>query len=357
MMETEVWPGLLRQAQALQVPIVLANARLSEKSLRQGLRFRSLLGPAAARLSQVLAQTEDDAARLRRMGAAQVSVSGNLKFDVNPAPALLELGRAWAEQSGTGLVLAASTRESEEGPVLDAWLEHLAAARSSESPAPRLLLVPRHPQRFDAVAELVRQRGLSLSRRSGWPVGQPDAKALAAQVWLGDSIGEMPAYFAAARVALLGGSFAPLGGQNLIEAAACGCPLVMGPSTFNFALAAEGSLAAGAAVRVDTAAQAVEAALAVLADPTAREAMSKAGLRFASVSRGAAPSPGAGDPRGAGSSLTRGRRKRPGSEEAVEQLAAVAIERGHVRQEVVHGHADQRSAGPAHPIDGCLPRL
>lgn len=247
LMETEVWPNLLHEARQAQVPMVLANARLSAKSLRQGQRFAALLRPAAQALSLTLAQTQGDADRLRAMGADPVQVCGNLKFDMTPSPDLLALGQRWRDADARPLCLAASTREGEEAGLLDAWL---AAPLAISSPRPRLLIVPRHPQRFDEVAALVAQRGLSLSRRSTWPDQQPDAAALGAGVWLGDSMGEMPAYYAAAAVAWLGGSFAPLGGQNLIEAAACACPLILGPSTYNFAEAAELSLAAGASRRV-----------------------------------------------------------------------------------------------------------
>lgn len=247
LMETEVWPNLLHEARQAHVPMVLANARLSPKSLRQGQRFAALLRPAAQALSLTLAQTPDDADRLRAMGADPVQVCGNVKFDMTPSPELLAQGRRWGDADGRPLCLAASTREGEEAGLLDAWL---AAPKTTLNSRPRLLIVPRHPQRFDEVAALVTQRGLSLSRRSSWPDHQPDASALGAEVWLGDSMGEMPAYYSAATVAWLGGSFAPLGGQNLIEAAACACPLILGPSTYNFAEAAELSLAAGAARRV-----------------------------------------------------------------------------------------------------------
>jgi 3-deoxy-D-manno-octulosonic-acid transferase len=150
-----------------------------------------------------------------------------------------------------------------------------------------LCIVPRHPQRFDEVATLVREAGLNLSRRSAWPQGLPDAAAQSADVWLGDSMGEMPVYYAAARVALLGGSFAPLGGQNLIEAAACGCPVVMGPSTFNFAEAAALSEQAGAALRVADWAEGVAQALRVC-EPAVQGPMSARALGFAQAHRGAA---------------------------------------------------------------------
>ncbi|TDP88099.1 3-deoxy-D-manno-octulosonic-acid transferase [Aquabacterium commune] len=263
LMETEVWPNLLHEARLAQVPMVLANARLSAKSLRQGQRFAALLRPAAQALSLTLAQTQCDADRLRSMGADPVQVCGNLKFDMTPSPELLTLGRRWRGADARPLCLAASTREGEEAGLLEAWL---AAPKASPIPRPRLLIVPRHPQRFDEVAALVAQRGLSLSRRSSWPDHQPDAVALGADVWLGDSMGEMPAYYAAATVAWLGGSFAPLGGQNLIEAAACGCPLILGPSTYNFSEAAELSLAAGASRRVADWPEAVHASQVWLAE-------------------------------------------------------------------------------------------
>ncbi len=267
LMETEVWPNLLHEARRAGVPMVLANARLSPKSLRQGQRFAALLRPAARALSLTLAQSEDDAERLRTMGAEPVQVCGNVKFDMTPAPALLAQGQRWRDADARPLCLAASTREGEEPALLDAWMAALPGM--PQQARPRLLIVPRHPQRFDEVAEWVQQRGLSLSRRSDWPQGQPDAQALQADVWLGDSMGEMPTYYAAATLAWLGGSFAPLGGQNLIEAAACGCPLILGPSTYNFAQAAELSLAAGASRQVDSWSEAVPLALQWLAEGVA----------------------------------------------------------------------------------------
>lgn len=277
LMETEVWPNLLHAARTAGVPMVLANARLSEKSLRQAKRLEAVMRPAVDVIALVLAQTPDDAHRLTLAGAGQVEVCGNLKFDMAPSPQLLALGRQWRQAAGArAVVLAASTREGEEEPLLAAW-------RELPAPRPLLLLVPRHPQRFDEVAVMVRTTGLRMARRSEW-VEAPPADA---DVWLGDSIGEMPAYYACADVALLGGSFAPLGGQNLIEAAACGCPVVMGPHTFNFADAAELSLAAGASVRVDGLGAAVPRAceMAVSAE---RDAVAQRCVAFASAHRGAA---------------------------------------------------------------------
>jgi 3-deoxy-D-manno-octulosonic-acid transferase len=150
-----------------------------------------------------------------------------------------------------------------------------------------LVVVPRHPQRFESVAELIEAAGFTLSRRSRWGDGL-DAAASSAAVWLGDSMMEMPAYYGLADVALLGGSFAPLGGQNLIEAAACACPVVMGPHTFNFAEAATLSLSAGAAVRVASMNEGVAAAVALAAEPADRQRRSEAAFSFAASHRGAA---------------------------------------------------------------------
>jgi 3-deoxy-D-manno-octulosonic-acid transferase len=278
LMETEIWPNLLHAAAAAGVPIVLANARLSERSLARGERFAALLKPAAQHVGAVLAQTEADAQRLRAFGADPVQVCGNLKFDVAPSPQLVEHGQQWRRLLRRPVVLAASSREGEEEPLLAAW-------QQLPAPRPLLLLVPRHPQRFEEVALLVLRRGLRLHRRTGW--GEvPPAAVLGADVWLGDTMGEMPLYYGCADVALLGGSFAPLGGQNLIEAAACGCPVVMGPHTFNFAEAAQWCLDARAGVRVAGIGEGVQRAAALATDPRRGDWVERA-HGFAAAHRGA----------------------------------------------------------------------
>ena len=279
LMETELWPNLMREAVRAGVPVVMANARLSERSAASGERLALLMHPAAARLALVLAQTADDARRLRDAGAPQVVVCGNLKFDVTPPPRLNALGLQWRQALSRPVVLAASTREGEEGGLLAAW-------SALPTPRPLLLLVPRHPQRFEEVATLVRMQGLSVIYRSSW-ADQPPDDAAAADVWLGDSMGEMPVYYGCADVALLGGSFAPLGGQNLIEAAACGCPVVMGPHTFNFAQASKQALLARAAIRVDDINAGVLAAAALSRNPE-RNVWVQRALGFAIAHRGAA---------------------------------------------------------------------
>ena len=280
LMETEIWPNVLEAARRAGVPMVLANARLSERSARRGQRFSALLGPAISSLRAALAQTHADATRLRQAGVADVEVCGNLKFDMAVDPLLLQRGRAWRALLDRPVMLGTSTRESEEAALLGAWRALPPERRGL------LLIVPRHPQRFDEVAALVRDSGLRLARRSSWGES-PSAEALEADVWLGDSMREMPLYYGLSDVALLGGSFAPLGGQNLIEAAACGCPIVMGPHTFNFAEAAALSLAAGASLRATDMSDAVARAADLLL-PGTRESFAANALAFASAHQGAA---------------------------------------------------------------------
>jgi 3-deoxy-D-manno-octulosonic-acid transferase len=303
LMETEIWPQLLAQARRAGVPMVLANARLSERSLRQGQRLDSLMRPAAASLTLTLAQTEADAQRLQQAGVGGLHVCGNLKFDMTPRPDQVDAGRLWRQALGRAVVLAASTREGEEEPLLQAWQQACAERLGSDSRRwPLLLLVPRHPQRFDEVAARVDASGLRLARRSAdWtsPGGDGAANSdLAADVMLGDSLGEMALYCSAGDVALLGGSFAPLGGQNLIEAAACGCPVIVGPHTFNFEQATEWALSARAAWRVGDLAAGVHLALGLLAGEAVSGPLQQASvplaqarenaLAFAGAHRGAA---------------------------------------------------------------------
>ncbi|MDY0745605.1 3-deoxy-D-manno-octulosonic acid transferase [Paucibacter sp. R3-3] len=282
LMETEIWPNLQAEAARFRLPMVLANARLSEKSLRQGRRFAALLQPAARRLTLALAQSEPDAERIRAMGTPRVEVMGNLKYDMQPDSALIERGRAWRERLGRPVLLAAVFREGEEQMLLDAWKKLRVYGQR-----PLLVIVPRHPQRFDEVAALVQAAGLTLARRSTWQDLPPD-EALAADCWLGDSMREMPLYYGLADAALLGGSYAKLGGQNLIEAAACGCPMVMGPHTFNFAEASTLAESAGAALRAADIEQALTQALRLCEAPSEQQAMARRAMAFAAQHRGAA---------------------------------------------------------------------
>lgn len=293
LMETEIWPNLVAGCRALDVPLVLANARLNAKSHAGARRLAWLARPAYAGLTAAWAQTEADATRLRDLGAPVAGVFGNLKFDARPDAALLGRGRVWRAQAPRPVVLLASTREGEEAMWLQTLKEKtapalasqaLAAIDNEEKPgAVQWLVVPRHPQRFDEVAALCTAAGFTVSRRSQW-----DEAPEVAEVWLGDSLGEMPLYYGLASVALLGGSFAPLGGQNLVEAIACGCPVVLGPHTFNFAEAAELAVQAGAALRVADMAQGAREALRLAGDADRRAAMVAHCTDFIAAHQGAA---------------------------------------------------------------------
>ncbi len=275
-METEIWPNLYVACARRDIPLYLVNARLSEKSARGYGRYPALIAPALRSLTGIAAQTEADARRLRELGASRVDICGNVKFDVTPAAdteaRAQDLRTLFADRF---VLLAASTREGEEALLLDALI-HL------EIPHLLLLLVPRHPQRFDAVAGLLAERGLATVRRSSRQPLQTDT-----QVYLGDSMGELAAYYAASDLAYVGGSLVPLGGQNLIEAAAAGCPALIGPHTWNFTEAAEQAVAWGAARRVADADELAAAALALYRDPDARQRMRTAGMDFAATNRGA----------------------------------------------------------------------
>jgi len=307
LMETEIWPNLVDRCRRAHIPLVLANARLSEKSLRQAERIPFLAHPAYSGLYAAWAQAEHDAQRLKALGAPVEGIFGNIKFDAAPDAFKLQQGRDWrlcwrAQHAATvfrPVVMLASAREGEELMLLQEIKRKMAetpaakAQAASEAGAfwgasgqPQWLIVPRHPQRFDEVAALVRAQGFSVSRRSAWVEG-PETNA-AADVWIGDSLGEMALYYGLADMALLGGSFAELGGQNLIEAAACGCPVLMGPSTFNFAEAAHLAEAAGAARRVTGMQQALQAVEEWQQAPQALAAAAAAGPAFANAHRGAA---------------------------------------------------------------------
>ncbi len=296
LMETEVWPELTAACAERGIPLVLANARLNEKSLASAERLGWLSRPAYSSLAAVWAQTEADAHRLVSLGAKVEGVFGNLKFDATPDVRQLGQAQMLRTQLPKPVVVFASSRDGEEAALLEVLRHHWTVAptmpedgplkRNPRLPALRIadvqwMIVPRHPQRFDEVAALIESHGFAVARRSA--AGAPKDN----EIWLGDSLGEMALYYGLADVALLGGSFEPLGGQNLIEAAACGCPIIMGPSTFNFAEAAERSLAAGASLRVSDIEAAIATALTLVADADRRDAMGQAAQSFAASNRGA----------------------------------------------------------------------
>lgn len=276
-METEVWPNLMYCAQRLAIPMVLANARESQKSFDKARNVERVLRPAFASFSAVLAQSADDARRLTQLGARHVQVCGSLKFDIHPDPQKSAIGRQEKKRLHRPVVLIASTRKDEE---------QLFAAQLACLPRNALVvIVPRHPERFDEVAGLLVERKIDFARRSR----TPDLSSLAAnvRVLLGDTMGEMDFYCALADVCIMGGSFGDYGGQNLIEPMAHAVPVIMGPSTFNFAQIAADAAAAGAMVPVMNAAQAVRTAADLLEQEERRREQGQRALAFSRACGGA----------------------------------------------------------------------
>jgi len=276
--ETELWPNLVALTGAAGVPLYLVNGRLSERSAHGYARVPALARPMLASLAGIAAQSAADAARFSALGASPPVVTGNLKFDLEIPDAALALGRELRVRCGAErpVWVAGSTRDGEEALILD------ALARATLPAATLTVIVPRHPQRFDAVGELLRQRGIPFVRRSDNAPVPADVG-----VMIGDSMGEMLGYYAAADVVFVGGSLVPLGGQNLIEPIALARPTLVGPHTFNFAEATANALAAGAARRVEDADALIAEAGALLADPARRAAMGQAALAFHAAHRGA----------------------------------------------------------------------
>jgi len=280
LMETELWFNLIAGCRQHKIPLLLANARLSEKSAQGYGKLGGVVRQGLQGLAAIAAQTGQDAARLQQLGANNVSIIGNIKFDVAPHEDAIAKGSLLRQALGNQrpVFLAASTREGEEELILDA----VAAAGI---PDLLTIIVPRHPQRFDAVAELLKKRTSGFTRRSS--LGGEVAVSPQTSFMLGDSMGEMFTYYASCDVAFIGGSLLPLGGQNLIEACSMGKPVLIGPHTFNFAQATEMAIAAGAAERIQNSSDLAQHLQALIADPGKQNAMHDAALRFSNESRGA----------------------------------------------------------------------
>jgi len=278
-METELWPNLFAALQARRLPLLIANARLSPRSYRGYGRVAGFAKQTLSRVALVAAQSEADAERFRSLGAPRVVDAGNIKFDLEIDPARLALGEQLRSALGSErcVWIGASTHEGEESALLAAHQQILQS-----QPQAVLILVPRHPQRFDDVAAQVQRLGLRLQRRSQW---QAPATLAETQVLLGDSMGEMFAYFAASDVAFVGGSLAPIGGHNVLEPAALGLPVLFGPVMHNFLPARQLLLDAGACI--ETSADGIAAAvLKLLQDPAARQRMGDAGRAAVAANRG-----------------------------------------------------------------------
>lgn len=276
LLETELWPNLIHGCRAHGTPVYLVNARLSARSARGYQRVATLTRAALGALAGIAAQTDADAQRLAALGAQRVEVTGNLKFDRAPKPEDLARARHLRALFGTArpVFLAASTRDGEEELVLSA-LEGMPADLLT-------VIVPRHPQRFDAVAQLLARRAVKFQRRS-------DEEPIAADhaVVLGDSMGELFAYYGACDVAFIGGSLLPLGGQNLLEACAAGKPVIVGPHMFNFEQATTLAVAAGAAIQVADAPELGAMLAELLRDRPRCERMGQAGLELMRQHQGA----------------------------------------------------------------------
>ncbi|NDD11087.1 MAG: 3-deoxy-D-manno-octulosonic acid transferase [Betaproteobacteria bacterium] len=293
-METEVWPVLCQACKEHQVPVVLVNGRLSERSLKKARRYAPLIAPALAQFSGMLVQTEADAQRLRSLSPdlCAIQVTGNLKFDIELDPLRLLQGEQWrqgfrASRPAAKVIVAASTREGEEDLLIACWRAYGCGQREGLL----LVIVPRHPQRFSAVSLAVSHAGFDVIRRS-----EPDFQrlfepggtdSLDAIVVIGDSIGEMASWYRFADVVIMGGSLAGRGSQNLIEPCSAGCPVILGPSIYNFEQAASQALSAGAAIQVQ-AKDAVSAAYELLLDPVRCQRMAHAAFTFSKAHRGAA---------------------------------------------------------------------
>ena len=284
-METELWPNLFNQCRRRGIPLVLASARLSPKSVARYRRFGALFRPVFSGATFVAAQSAEDADRFIAIGAdpARTRVVGNVKFDVDMDPAMLEFGRALRSAWATRPVwIAGSTHAGEEEMVLTAHSAVLA-----DAPDALLLLVPRHPERFQAVADLLGRRGFRYERRSSsgglGPVGTLPPEA---QVLLVDTVGELAAMYAAVEVAFVGGSLVPVGGHNLVEPAALGVPVITGPYQSNGKEVAQLLLQSGGALEVADTAGLAAVVRRLLADSTERQRVGASGRRVVDANRG-----------------------------------------------------------------------
>ncbi|MCX7946622.1 MAG: 3-deoxy-D-manno-octulosonic acid transferase [Hydrogenophilus sp.] len=278
LLETELWPNWLFLAAQRRLPLFILNARLSERSFRRYRRWQRWLPLTWDAVALVAAQTPLDAERYAALGAKRIEITGNLKFDCSPDPLHIDLGKRWRAAIGERpVILLASTRDGEEALFLPLW----RAATASLNPPPLLVLVPRHPERADAIAHLLRTHALRHTRRSqGLPSSTDD-------IWLGDSLGELTAYYAMADVALIGGSWLPHGGQNPLEALAVSCPALLGPHTHHFAAIVAAGEEAGALETLPTPSAALDRALFLLTHAHERARRAAAGQRFLAHHRGA----------------------------------------------------------------------
>ncbi len=282
-METELWPNLIHCCAGKGIPVVVVNARLSEKSAAGYAKIGNLTSAILGNLTAIAAQHEDDGNRFVELGLApeKLSITGNIKFDLTLDDALrtaaAELKQQWRGPENRPILLVASTHRGEDEPVLDAFAEIL-----QKFPSLLLVLVPRHPERFGEVAELCRQRGYKVVRRSeNIPPSDSD------QILLGDTMGELMLFFGVCDIAFVAGSLVPVGGHNMIEPAAWGVPVLTGPHLFNFAEASRLLLAAEGMAICENASEINGAVCRLLSDQLQAEAMGEAAKAVAEQNRGA----------------------------------------------------------------------
>lgn len=279
-MEREIWPNLLAVVSSQKIPIALINGRLSENTLHKLQMLDTIFRKAFKKLDIVLVQTRNDAKRLELMGIKTPKIVGNLKFDFELPKRLLEKAREWRTSLKRPVVAIANTHEHEDVLFIKAIQEQIYELRKE---APLYLLIPRHPQRFEEVARVLRRRRLSFARRSQ-ALEKLDPRI---KLVLGDSMGETPFYYAAADVAIVAGSFLPIGGHNFIEASACGTPVIVGQHTFNFAQAVDEAISSGAILRADTPNSALRLAHALLQKESEQLVMKKAARNWLTNHTGA----------------------------------------------------------------------
>ncbi len=281
LMETELWFNLIAGCRARDIPLLLVNARLSERSARGYGKVPNLTRQGLQGLTAIAAQTEQDAERLRALGAEGVTISGNLKFDVKPPVDAEQEGLALRRKCGVGrpVFLAASTRDGEEVLVLD-------AIQQLQIPDLLTVIVPRHPQRNADVAELLNQRGISFIRKTTLSARQAGLSPECGVV-LGDTMGEMFMYYAACDLALIGGSLLPFGGQNPIEAFAMKKPVIVGPHTYNFEWVVNQAIRHGGAKRINNPVELTQVLHELFSDEEAREKMGSAAYAFSQSAGGA----------------------------------------------------------------------
>jgi 3-deoxy-D-manno-octulosonic-acid transferase len=282
LMETEIWPNLIEECYKNAVPVIVLNARLSERSYQQLQKYRFIMDAALKKITYIFAQTKSDEMRFRQLGIQQISCVGSVKFDVHVEEKFITLGKKWKTHwKNRKIILCASTRAGEEKLILEKF-SHIRI----QHPELLLVLVPRHTNRFEEVRKMVVHTGLSVICRSDFETMQ-NKESAPVDVILGDSMGEMFAYYAMCDVSFVGGSLLPFGGQNLIEAIFLEKFVLVGPHTFNFEIITQEAILSEIALRIETATQLMQVAIQYLGDISWQKNLSLKSQNFLDQHRGA----------------------------------------------------------------------